>query len=981
MKKYISIVIFCAVAFLSLGMGVFSFNYQANLFASASAQEVEVFKDASPQDLTELQKASDGQLDHWATALDKFDGREYDYITPVRNQYQKNTCWAFAAVGAVEASILREGIDIDASQKNLDLDETIVAYARHTRDGKQDPLLLTTDDTYDYGRWNQGDTGAASAFSVMTQGYSLVKENSFHQSIDENTIKSKLEQSKYYVQSYHGISDSETAIKRAILQYGAVTFNYSAPSSDKYYDPTASSNHTSIIVGWDDSVKSSTFSPKQPKNDGAWIIKNSWGESGKEKGFYYISYDLSIGGLYVIDLAMAKDYQNIYHYDGDVTISMMKSAGQAQAAIYEAKLSSPTKQEQLKAVAISVPEDNLDVNVKIYKDLKANPGNVNDKINIPEQGEPVLDMNAHIEWSGMHTIDLERNIDIEQGEYFSIVIRCKRANGVSVPVNCSVDKYSTNDMTYYLQGQQWVNFKNSDFYADSGADKRAAKIRAITNTIPRETDSYNDLKYARVEIPNRLVYYEKGKETRPEKIDVLLDGQLLTNGEDYSLKIQNITSPGRAEITIQGNGAYNGTRTTYFEVAKAKYPPGATSDTINVYSEKKYLKDIPPPTDWKWENENQPLQNGYTQVTMTYIGEDKEFYQTTTCSLQIYKVDQTPSTKMDISAAQVDVVGNYVYTGSAIVPDVKVRLENVELYQGVDYTLDYQDNINAGSATIFVNGMGCYYGQARQTFVIKQADWPAEIPNSTIKVSRRIKNLNQVLLSCNNWAWQTPDAELNSDNFQTIAIYTGQDIDNYINTKLNITIIREPQLEIASITELRLDATSFVYDGQEKTPHIIAKDGIFDLVKGTDFEIEYENNIVAGQASVIVKGINDYTGTKELVFTISKAEKPIVENTTIRLDHAVAKLSDIQLPDDFIWENGDLEITAGRMRAKAIYIGKDAENYKTKEIYFEIISPVPQNDPKSGSLIWLAIIVPAPALLVGWIVFAIVRHRKKQWWK
>ena len=84
-------------------------------------------------------------------------------------------------------------------------------------------------------------------------------------------------------------------------------------------------------------------------------------------------------------------------------------------AIFEAKLSGSTKQEQLKAVMIYTMEDDLNVNVKIYKNLKANPGNVNDKINLPSQGFPVGEVDTHFERSGMQTIDLKSPINLEQG--------------------------------------------------------------------------------------------------------------------------------------------------------------------------------------------------------------------------------------------------------------------------------------------------------------------------------------------------------------------------------------------------------------------------------------------------------------------------------------------------------------------------------------------------------------------------------------
>ena len=213
-------------------------------------KQVRRIDETPPEKLDDLQVADDEQLNYWATNLTKFDGREFNYITPTRNQYTKNTCWVFAAVGAAETNILRKGIDKDATKEKLDFDETIASYNRHTRDGSQDPLFLTTNDTYSYGHWNQGDTGSPNAFSIMTQGYTLLDENNFHSSVSDDVIKSKLKQSKYYVQSYQSIDNDKEAIKKAILKYGSVTFNYSAPKGYIYFDPNASSNHTSLIIGW-----------------------------------------------------------------------------------------------------------------------------------------------------------------------------------------------------------------------------------------------------------------------------------------------------------------------------------------------------------------------------------------------------------------------------------------------------------------------------------------------------------------------------------------------------------------------------------------------------------------------------------------------------------------------------------------------------------------------------------------------------------
>lgn len=785
--------IFCSAILLSLGAMIFSSERQANSLANASARETEAVKEAPPEKLGDLQSAGSAQLDYWASNLTKFDGREFGYITPARNQYTKNTCWAFAAVGAAETNILRKGIDENATRDNLDLDETIAAYTRHTRDGDQDPLLLTTNDTYDYGRWNQGDGGAVSAFSIMTQGYTLLNENSFHPSVDTRLIKSKLQPSKYYVQSYQSIPYEKDAIKRAVLQYGAVAFNYSAPSTKKYFSRSDPANHTSIIVGWDDNIRRSEFTPQQPDGDGAWIIKNSWGDSGENTvngtWCYYISYELPIGALYSVDLAMREDYQNIYYYDGNVTISMNKKAGEAQAAVYEAKLSSPTKQEQLKAVMISVPQENLNVHVKIYKNLKVNPGNVNDRINRPDQNAPAAEIDTYLARSGMHTIDLENPIDLEQGEYFSVVVNCRTSSGAPVAVNCAVDgSASVNDMTYYLQDGEWVSFKNSNFYADSSTDNRTAKIRAITNTVDRTTDSDNDLQYARVEIANRLVYYAKDKPLIPE-VQVFLDGKLLEAGQDYRIQVQEIVSPGMTTVKIAGTGNYKGVRTTSFEVAKAKNPPGMMSGTVAADSGMAYLRDIPTPDGWKWVNENQKLEYGMNPVSLIYVGKDKDFYQNTTCDFFVEQLNQMPPSDIDISSAEVEIVGRYVYTGEPIVPRVRVTYESAELHDGIDYTLALENNIDAGTATVTVTGNGRYCNRVRQTFVIQKAERPSA--DTTIHCNKKVTKLSEISPP-EGFVWKD-DMDITGNRMTATAVYIGKDARNYETTELTFEIILEGQ--------------------------------------------------------------------------------------------------------------------------------------------------------------------------------------------
>ena len=146
-KRLLTIIVLFQALLLALGAGLFWAKVKKPAArAAASTQETEIFNGDAPKELADLQSAEEEQLAYWADTLPKFDGREFGYITPARSQGTRNTCWAYAAVGAAEVSILREGINKKATKDNLDFDETIASYNRHTRDGDLQTIHMISGD-------------------------------------------------------------------------------------------------------------------------------------------------------------------------------------------------------------------------------------------------------------------------------------------------------------------------------------------------------------------------------------------------------------------------------------------------------------------------------------------------------------------------------------------------------------------------------------------------------------------------------------------------------------------------------------------------------------------------------------------------------------------------------------------------------------------------------------------------------------------
>ena len=65
---------------------------------------------------------------------------------------------------------------------------------------------------------------------------------------------------------------------------------------------------------------------------------------------------------------------------------------------------------------------------------------------------------------------------------------------------------------------------------------------------------------------------------------------------------------------------------------------------------------------------------------------------------------------------------SFTYTGREIKPTLTVMLNEASLIQGTDYYVEYDSNIDAGTASLTINGNGIYRGTITKEFTIKPLD-------------------------------------------------------------------------------------------------------------------------------------------------------------------------------------------------------------------------------------------------------------------
>lgn len=444
----------------------------------------------------------------------KYDLRQEDGVTEVRNQYKDGACRSFSSLAALESFYKKStGKEIDLSENNFETRQGLVFNNKNKTDQPRS------------GRMRNSDFG----YLISGKGPILETEDPYRpfsvegmdipNSIDENLYRNALSnngpvkaEASLRVMGFEFLKDISNAtiespedsnllqIKTAIRKHGAVSSNIYMShdglnrfpyQNDKCFNSQTNAyftdgkdgkykgaNHAIAIVGWDDSYSKDNFVERnRPTIDGEWLVKDAQGKDFGDGGYFYVSFQSKdIGGEpYVFTIVEeSKAFDGIYHHDEMPFSGFISSNKYADKTVllnaYDAN-----KGEELKEIAFYTTKRDAEFEIYLIEDFDSFEMEAMD-ITDDEDYEELLEQykiydnimdkgKGHI-YAGYHTISLDelnKTVKFDSDKKFAlgIWIRNKDEEGPNHQWDMVVENTSPNGSGRYGEVKEGQTFTYS----------------------------------------------------------------------------------------------------------------------------------------------------------------------------------------------------------------------------------------------------------------------------------------------------------------------------------------------------------------------------------------------------------------------------------------------------------------------------------------------------------------------------------------